>query len=556
MSSVSGSDSSSSNPPDPARKAREANQSNEADVAKKHQREIRKLTEQHYAEIESLKKSHSDQLDQIRQHSHDEINERDHKYQQEMEDMRGLYRKQLQGQADDAQRREDVSHGAVAGDEAKEKEIHENRVKTLSESYENNIRAQQKMSEENSQEAREAQKAAIGKNRDAVVGQYETEGKMLAEENDNKLTDLQKTYDSYRHNTMSRLQDQEQRHLHDQQRSSNAAMSNVQKERRMASDEQIRMREGYTSEIDKTREKFNQAIGQQRESADTAREQMNTKFTNQIENQVNTLERDNRDMKESMNTGSTLARQRSQRELANVTEAYQKNMDNYKDQRDMAVRGSNDRVHKAAESVRQDLSKQMTDTSRNFKIMEDEQNQIHRLAYKNIKGDFDSRNEMVSSNAEARVKNLIDKTNEDREHIVQNQDQLISVSQQAHQDQMRALRANMEDDKQTTVGSLLQRLQKQEVQHTEKMNQVVGKYEKQVQELQDRLLKEKKASDENLKRSAEEMMRAHKLSMDQEESQSRDRLRQVDERRLAEINALNKRSEEKMNQVLAEAKKT
>ena len=130
-----------------------------------------------------------------------------------------------------------------------------------------------------------------------------------------------------------------------------------------------------------------------------------------------------------------------------------------------------------------------------------------------------------------------------------------TATQQAHQDDMKALRATLDDDKRGSMVGLRDQLQKQEVQHTERMAQVVAKYEKQIQTLKDQLEHERRGNDTNLKRSVEEMQRTHKTSIDQLESQNRDRLHQLNVQHNEEIKEINKRNDEKLNQVLAEVKK-
>ncbi len=554
MSSVSSSDSSPSN--DPVRKAREANVSSEAEVAKKHQREIRKLTEQHYAEVEGLKQAHSEQLDQLRKNSHDEVNARDHKYQQEIEDLRGLYRKQVQGQSEDGQRREEAVRSALTGDSEKQKKTAEVRVQALGEDYKNGLQTIQKSSENTIKLAREAQQLAIDTSHDRIVKKYDEEGKTNRDQNENRYASVQKSFEDYRHNAAGRIQDMEIKHLANQQGTSNANMRTVQKERQIAVDQLDRLSEGYTANIEKNRDDFAQASISQRDASEEARRDLEAKLSGQIDDKVTRLEHENFDLKDGSGRDAIQVRQRQQRELANIATAYQKNMDNYKDQRDAAVRASNDRVHKSVEGVRRDMSKQLVNTNRDARIHEEEQSQIHRLAYGRIKGDFDTRNEQVEAKAEQRVKNLLDHTVDEQQRTIQLHEDTQLISQRAHKDEMRQLRANLEDDKQLVVINLQERLQKQEIQHGEKLSQVVAKYEKQIQALQDQVLKDKKSSDDNLKRTAEEMMRTHKITLEQVDSQNRARLKQVEAKRQEEVSLLNKRNDEKIEQVITNIKKS
>ena len=559
MSSVGSSDSSNSSSAtqtENLRKSREAQTNNDGDVSKKHQREIRRLTEQHYAELEKLKNDHNEQMNELRRSSHDELNQHDHKNQTEIEDLRGMYRKQLQNQADETLRREDTREGALRTDMDNSKTHAESRLKEINQGYEKSLRERDQTAEETVNATRDAQKTAIEKTRESVVRQYEGEGKSVRDDSRQRLAEVQKNFGEYRQGTEERLREQEIRHFQDQQHISNATLRTIQKERADSENSKGLLREGFKDGLSRTRENFAKAAAEQRTSVENARTDFQDKVRDRIDNQVDRLETEKEEIKDSGTRNEMQLKQKQQREMANIAEAYQKNMDNYKEQRDSAVRASNDRVHKSVDSVRRELGKQVTDTNRNAKLQENERNDIQKSAIDNLKGDFEGRFEQNKMNTENRVRNILDTTTEEKTRAAQMQEDDHLSTQRSHQDDLRSLRSTLEDDKQTAIGTMQERLQKQELQHSERMNQVVARYEKQVTTLKDQLAREKKINEENLKRTTEEMQHAHKLSVDQLESTSRARLRQADTQHSEEMKIMNKRNEEKINQVLAEVKKT
>lgn len=558
MSSVGSSDSSNASrtQEETIRKTREAASTNESELVKKHQRELRRISEEHYAEVENLNKAHQAQMNDLRKTTGSDVSERDHKYQQEIEDLRGLYHKQLQDQANESQRRDEGLRKANTGDLNTEKAHAEQRFEKLNEDYGKGRIEQEHSFGDALKENRETQKNTIEDNRDKLARQYELEAKSLKDERNMRVGGLQKGYDDYRQSAEARSRDQDLRHFQDQERSSANLLRAVQKERLGRRDSEEVLRDGFKDGLEQTRERFEKAASNEREAGHVSREQMKSTVGDRIENQVTRLEHDKEDLKDGNIRQELKMKQKQRREIADITDSYQKNMDNYKEQRDEAVRSSNDRTHKDVQKVRKELDGQAVETNRFYRMEEAEQNQIHRSAYDNLKGDFELRNEQSKSTADKRVKNLYEQTAEDKARMSELQVENHTASQHSHQDDMKALRANLEADKQIAVNNLQERLQRQELQHSDRMSQVVAKYEKQLQTLKDQMTHEKKSGDDNLKRSVEEMQRQHKLSVDQMATQTRDRLRMVDAHHSEELRSVNKRNDEKMDQVIGELKKT
>lgn len=558
MSSVGSSDSSNSarGQDEVVRRNRESASSNESEMVKKHAREIRRLNEEHYAELEDIKNAHSAQMENLRKASNADITARDNKYQTEMENLRGLYRKQMQGQADETQRREDMLRKTGKDGMEHEKEVTDTKIDRLRTDYENSLRAKENSFGETLNENREIQKAAIDDTRERLGRKFEEQANNLTADRNSQVGSLQKNLSDYRRNAETRMREQDLRQMQDKQRASNALLRTVKKERLASQDAQDYLREGFKDGLEATREKFEKAAAAEREVGNMSRESLKSTVGNRIENQVNRLEQENLDLKDSNVRQDTMSKQQQRREIANVTDAYQKNMDNYREQRDEAVRSSNERTHKDVTKVRGELEKQATEVNRYYRTQQDEQNRIHRSAYDNLKGDSEIRTEQIKSNADNRVKNLYETTAEEKARIVELQADNHTASQRAHQDEMKALRSTLEADKQIAVNNLQDHIQKQEVAHSERMNQVVSKYEKQIQVLKDQLVREKKIGEENLKRSTEEMARMHKVALDQVAAQNRDRVRQLETVHSEELRTLNKRNDEKVDQIIAEVKKT
>jgi hypothetical protein len=561
MSSVGSSDSSNSsnstsNANDQIRKNRENSASNESELVKKQAKEIRRLNEEHYNEVEGLKKAHADQMDDLRKNTNREISERDHKYNQDTEQLRDLYKKQMQTQADEGQKRDEALRKATSGDLTQEKVQADQRFQKLTSDYEIGLQEREHRYEEALKENRETQANAISDTRDKLQRNYDVEAKSIKDERNERVGGLQKGYDDYRQSTEAAQRDADLRHFQDQQRSSENLLRAVRKERLVKEDSETYLREGFKDALGKTRDRYEKAQAKERAAIEMSRDDMKSTVGERIDNEVTRLKRENLDLKDNNTRQDLINKQKLEHQVGDISDSYQKTMENMQQQRDEAVRATNDRVHRDVQKVRKELDTQATATNRYYRQQQEEQNMIQRTAYDNLKGDLELRVDQTNDRANKRVKNLYETTSEEKSRMAELQADNHKASQNAHQDEMNTLRTNLASDKQIAVNTLQERLQKQEMQHSERMALVVAKYEKQIQGLKDQLVREKKQNDDNLKRTTEEMQRQHKVEMDQVASQNRDHLRQLDAHHGDELRSLNKRNDERLDQVLAEVKKT
>jgi len=563
MSSVGSSDSSNSSnssssrqADDTIRKNREQYQQKQADLVKKQAKEVRRLNEEHYNEVERMKKAHSDQMEDLRKNTNQVINERDHKYNQDVEGLRDLYKKQMQSQADDTQRKEDTLRKATTGDAEQTKANNEARMTKLTQDYDHGLKEREHTYEESLKENREAQANAIQENRDKLQGSFDSQSKVMKDERNERVGNLQKTYDDYRQNTHEQQRSQETRHLREQQRSSENLLRAVRKERQSKADSEAYLRDGFKEGIRQTQERFEKQAAKERAALELSRDQMNSSVGDRIDNEVTRLKRDNQDLKDNNVRADLINKQKMHREVADITDSYQKNMDNYREQRDRAVADSNDRTHRDVQKVRHDLENQAVENNRFYREQMEDQNRISKEAYDNQKGDFEVRVSQQKEMTDRRVKNLYDTTAEEKSRMALQEGDNHRASQRLHHDLIKKVHSDDEADKQIAVNTLQDHIERQEAQHNERMAQVVAKYEKQIQTLKDQLVKEKRQNDETLKRTTEEMQRQHKIEMDQVALQNRDRLRNMDAHHNDELRELNKRNDARIDQVIAEVKKS
>lgn len=555
MSSVGSSDS-GNRQDEVIRRNREDAVNSEAELVKKQKAELRRTNEKHYAEVEKLKKAHAAQMENLHRASQDAISERDHRYLQEVNDLKGMHRKALEQSAKESNRREEALRKATDGDAENTKMRNDLRFEKLNKDYNSKLTAAQRAQEEALAASRDAQIAAIDENRDKLEKAYDKQLGAVKAERDEKVHSLQSQFAEYRENSEGRIKSQELRHIQDQQRSSDALVRTARKERTASQDKEQLLRDGFRDGLETQRERYDKAMKNQAAAQSLVSDRLKTNAIDRINDQVRRLENEKEDLKEAKVRDQLLGKQARDEEIRHVKDAYGKNIENYREQRDQAVRESNERTARDVASVRDDLSKQMSDNSRFFRNRLNENTQIHTTAYRNATADFEARTQQQQMFADQRVKNIFDATQEEKTRLIKRQQEEHAMSQQTRADDIKAVHNQLETEKQEAILRMQELIRKQEVAHTEKMTQLVAKYEKQITALKDQVVKEKRNGEENLRRTVDEMTRAHKVSLDQLDSKNRDKMRQLSAAQSEELRSVNKRHEEKLDQVLAEVKKT
>ncbi|MGE4129994.1 MAG: hypothetical protein AB7F86_00060 [Bdellovibrionales bacterium] len=555
MSSVGSSDS-SNRQDETIRRNREEYRQNESEAIKKHQKELRRLNEKHYAEMEKLKESHNEQMKSMRGASREAISERDMRYQQEIEDLRQMHRKQLQNFADESRTREENLQKATKSDQTQQKDQSDSRFQKLNEDYATSRADQEKRFQEALQLTREDQARALEANRKSQEAYHQREVGAVKDERNKTVSNLQNQYRTYRDDAEKRIKGQEVKHMQENQRSSANLVRAVQRERvNRVQGEEI-LRDGFEDGLASTRDRFERAREKDREANSMVRDQLKTSVNDRVDGQVHRLENENEDLKDLNIRRELELKNKQKRELDNLKRAFMANLENMEDQRNEAVRQSNDRSRDDVLSVRKDMGKQLMDTNRFYRERMEDQNRINRTAYENIVDDFKNRNDHTKNQADQRVMKLYEETEGQKVRMIEQQAEMHEASQRQKQDEIKQVAQIKDEEKNQAIQRMKDQLQKQELQHSDKMNQTVSKYEKQIQMLKDQMVRDKRANEEYMRRTVEAIQRNHKMEMDQLQARNMDQMRQSQVRHDQEVSTMNKRHEQKLDQVLTEVKKT
>ena len=174
------------------------------------------------------------------------------------------------------------------------------------------------------------------------------------------------------------------------------------------------MREGYEDSLDVMRDRFESAMKKSRDEQESARDEMQARMNDMVNNQVKSQEAIERDAKSQALRDEVQVRQRIARELANYKNDFKKSMDDMQGQVNKAVESGNDRNRDDINNVKHEMGRQLVDTNRFYRDKMSEQNRIQKNAYQTIKGDYEARMEQAKSVADERVKKIFEESAEEK----------------------------------------------------------------------------------------------------------------------------------------------
>ncbi|MGE0764203.1 MAG: hypothetical protein AB7N80_13055 [Bdellovibrionales bacterium] len=555
MSTINGSDNSSARQDEIIRRNREEARQNESEIIKKHQKEITRLTEQHSQEVERLQQNHQKQMSELKRQSQDGISRRDHKYQQEIEGLRGLHRKQMQDTANNASRNVDLNR-KTASTEVQQAQIrNDERVQDLNESYRRSLDELSASHARTLGEMRERQQEAVQNYRENLNKKHQGELEALGKNRQKEVQESERQHRSYRTSTEARLRNQELAHMQDQQKASDNLLATVRSERQNQTQNEAMLREGFKEGLNQTRERFEKKMEQERDAAETAGRGTRKDVYERINGQMRRLEQANRELKE-VNVRDQLQRKReAERQVDNVKEAYQNNVEIAMRERNETIRDSNDNTAKQINQQQKKNEHLMVNLNRNYLHQLDTQEMRHRGDIDMIESDFKARSDQTKHTTDQRVRHIVDQTESEKLRLSELHDANRQVLAKNQRDEANELRAFHQRDKLEAVERIKDAMRKQEIQHQEKMTTLSSKYEKEIARLNDEMARTKRSHDEDMKRITAQFQRQHQTELDAQQIQFQEKLRKTQTQHSEEMRTTNQRNQERFDQLLTTVKK-
>lgn len=540
---------------DVVRKTRDEYRKKESDLIKKHQKEMQKVEEANEKQVNDLKTSQDKQYKALHKDTRETITAKDHKYQQEVENMRNIHRRQLQQAVEDSQQQQQSGNISKKMENGQQREQFESRLKGLQEQNVSNINKKTEEFQGTLEEMRNKQQDSVSENRNKMNLKHQQEMAALVEHREKDKANMQERYDAYRRTAEGKIENLNMKSWKDREKASENLLNTVRRERVTHEDTLTATKEGYKEALETTREKFDKVNNLRSGQQEEFRKNMENHVENRVMNKMHQLEVDKEDLKLGQALQRAELKRQSNKEVANIKNEFNKNIVGYEMDRKDALVESNESHARDINALSDKHSKVFTDAMR--KQMAEKNSQQYRAqnALSDIQRDFGARTDQQKIMADMRVKNIHETSEESKARVIEQQKEVIEGMKFGHSEEIKEMRKKMEQDHRAVIDNLKDQMLKQEVANTEKNSMLMQKYEKQIAHLNDTLNKERREHDDYVRRAVSTLQQEHKQQLDTQNTQFTEKAKQMQERFQNELKTENRKYQEKTEQLISTIKK-
>jgi hypothetical protein len=555
MSSVKSS-SSTSGQDEVIRKVREEYRKKEAELVKKQSEQVRKLNEKYATEIIKKDRSNAANLSSAREKSQESLTQRDVKYRKEMEDLRAMHARQMEKFMQDNQTKLDTQRQAARSEIKQAYLGKDDRIKELHSRYEENLAEVSGNFQNRLDNIRAEQQREMGETLSKNQKAHQEELAQLLDERNETVADLKNDYRILKQNKNKQIRSQEIKHIQDQASTESAHIKNVALLGEAHNTIQEQAKIGFDESLDIIRHRMSQA----RERDANAQHEIASDFQDhvedQIEGRVNRLERALEQAK-SQNIAANAKRERDKNtQINNIREAYKTKFDYLEKARADALKQGQEADDKNEKKMQKNYDKLAMDTGNYYRDRMAVENYKYRSAMENLETEHALRNNYLNENSEARVDKIREDEIAKNQRLSENYQANLEIMKGANQAEKSELRLHMNREKDKAIKSIKDDAQKLEANQQRRIDDVVAKYEKRIAEMNDQNLRERRLRDNHEKAMVNTMKRQHEVEKETLRMQYEEQNRQANQMREREIQDVNKRHQEKLNEVLNTMKKS
>ncbi len=540
---------------DSIRRNRDEYLQKESDLVKRQQKELKRMAETHDVELNQVQSHNEQKVEGVKKNAREVISSRDLKYQKEMDDLRSLHRRQLSQVSSDSDREISERTNEMKGSLQKEATRNEAKLNAKDEHFHNVIEDKDKAFQKNLESLREEQKETISHSRNNSDTAHQKQVDLILEDKAKSESNLQKQLKTSRDFSERQISDLEQKGFSDTERLSKAHMSAIQKERSEMNDNLQHVKSSYDTSLNKTRERYDAALKDQAEDGHQGSQKFKTDIEGRINSQLNNLHTKVKEEQDLRARDQVNSNRSKSTEVKNVRDEFQKNIDDLEKQKQQLLDQSNQVVKTKVDSLQRQHNTALSQSNKFFKERLNSQDLKNRESLSNFQTDFSARNSEVSSQADQRVKRVLEHANSSSVRLQNSQRDALDTVQAQHAEDLKDLRDMGIKEKSQAVEGLKNQMREREAKHSEQLSQLKMKFEKQVNDLNDQLLHEHKGNEDNVKRLVTELKKGHQSEIENLNLQNQQKIRQLDEQHNLELKNLNRRNEEKMNDLVTTVSK-
>jgi hypothetical protein len=555
MATINSSDNGSTRETEVTRRNRDDYKNNETEMTKRHQKEIRRLTEQFNSEIEKLKKNHESHLNDLKKSSAETFSKRDHRYQQDVEGLRNLHRKQVQESAANANRTLDATRSVSETELELGKNRNHEALRSQAENFQQTIRDQENTVSKTIEEMRAEQKNARESYHKKQNAAHEKEMKQVTENFQKEIQEAQTQDRTYRKASTAQMRNMQIQLLQDKKDASENLHDVVASERLDHVANEQALRKGFREQLGRVRDRYADGMEEGRMTQEQAAENVRDEVRGRVDGQQRRLEQEVRDLK-NQNARDHIGRKRlADSEIQSVRYSMGENVKEALRTRDESLHASNRRRAEDMSELDKDHSRDLVEINRDYLERMHTQNDQGRTALDQLKSDYRARNDHARITADSRVKHVMSNTELEKDRMGEHYDNSKQMMTDSHREELSQIRSITNKQKVDAIEQMKDFMRRQEVGHAEKMAAQQTRFDRDMARLNDELVKQKRENDEALKRLTSQLDRQKNAEIEALNIQNQAKIRKAETQHHEEMRTVNMRNQERMDQLLTNVKK-
>jgi len=554
MSSVSSSGGSSNND-DQVRRTREDYKKREAELVKKHNQEMRKVAEANQIEVEKMKEQHEARINELQGRSKDGVTRRDAKYQKEIDEMRRLHTQQLERLMKENEQKLQTQR-QTAKQEVKHANLgKEDRVQELHSKYTGSIAENEASMRAEVEKLRENQAKSVEKVKTNLNQKHAEDVERQKDYYDQRLVQMRNNLRTTRNSARDRITNQEVRHMNDKMRLQESTMDEIQRRDQTHSDIQKTQKEAFGETLEEIREKNRLVDEADRENSASQHSQLKRNVEERFMNRERRLEREISELKNNNARDRQKTKMMAQSEIEKWRDQYQDKFDALEKARIETLNVANKTNADDIKVVNKKSSDAIAANNRYMQSQVDIEVFKAKEALGQLENESALRTEYHRENADRRVATVRDESLNNEQRLRGKYSDNITVLREGYENEIRELRIAMLEERRALEANLKAEIQKQNVQGEREKQDIVSKYEKQIKDLNDQFVREKRLREQREKQLTEEVDRSKEREKDRLRAQYAEKNKQVVAQHSQEIRDVTRRHKEQIDNIMSNAKK-
>ncbi len=556
MSSVSGADKQKNRYEEMIRRQREEYQKRENDLIRRHNIELRAISETHQADIDKLKLSNADKSNEFGQATQTALTQKDSHYQDEISKIQKIHKDQLASLKEDYGRQLAVTRDSQKSQVTSKDKNFDQRMNDMKSHYDEILTATDKNNNKRLAEVHDNQKEALSQQRERLNKVHDSEVKGLTDMRTEEVGERQRAYDQLRQTADMRMKSQEARHRTDTSRVSDTHMEQMRQKAVEFNDLQATDRGGYKEALTKMRQDFVKKEGENDQKREMSAQNLATEVGERINNDVSRLKTEVARAKNESVVNQVKQKHISDREVNAYKQQMFENIDDYKRQKDEMSDGFKDRIASDLRKQRSELSDQIGDSEKYYKRKAEVENFIAKESINNLQSEFGDRDIQLKGQSEMRVKTIRDYALRNEEALKEHHKNEKQVMRDSSEKDKLDVQLKLTDEKNQAVDRTIQRMRKMEIEHSVKEQEAQNLFNKEMAMMNEKQTKEKEEIRSKGKVAIENLQRTHHNELEATKMRYEQKLSEINQQHDQELEKNNRKHQAQLDDLLTSVRKS